>query len=53
MSIGKWSPEWIVLNPVPVILLAVDILFVCQSVQNIESSNTVKAKGCGNPLLII
>lgn len=53
MSMGKWSPECTVLKPLPVILLADDMLFMCQSVQYTKSSNTVNANGCGRPLLII
>ena len=49
MSMGKWSLLRMISWFLPVNLLALLMLLVCQSVQYKLSSNTVMAKGCGRP----
>lgn len=50
MSIGKWSLLRMISWFLPVNLLALLMLLVCQSVQYRLSSNTVIANGCGSPV---
>ena len=49
LSMGKWSLLRMISWFLPVNLLALLMLLVCQSVQYRLSSNTVMAKGCGSP----
>lgn len=51
MSIGKWSLFRMISWFLPVNLLALLMLLVCQSVQYRLSSNTVIANGCGSPVI--
>lgn len=53
ISIGKCKSMWTFRKPFPVTLFAAEILFVFQSVQYSESSNSVKANGWGKWLLKI
>lgn len=53
MSIGKWSLLRMISWFLPVNLLALLMLLVCQSVQYRLSSNTVIANGCGSPAIDI